>query len=541
VSPAAVNSGDTSWVLFCTAAVLFMTPGLALFYAGMVSRRNTLVMLQQNIIPLGVISLTWVIVGYSLAFGDDTGSGVIADLELFGLRNLGEAPPPALHKVSPDVAIPTLAFVAYQMMFAVITPALATGAVASRLRPLGWAVFLAAWSILVYPPIAHWLWAPAGWLTSGGAQDWAGGMVVHASAGAAALALLVVLGRRRVWPDRAPLPHSVPFVVAGGAILWFGWFGFNAGDGLQANGVAAQALVNTQVAAAAAMIVWLLVERFKDGHATVLGAVTGAVGGLATITPAAGYVNTTSAVVIGALAGGVCHIALRLKALFRYDDALDVIAVHFVGGVLGSLLVGLFGEEAINSIGADGLLYGGGFGLLGEQVLALVAVIAFSFVLTWLIATAVERTIGLRVAPDDEERLDEVQQGMQAYDTAPFVASSRAAADFDGSPVPASVQAGPDLRLVSAVVDGRSMNDTLLTDSLLHAGALRIVGTDAHVYTASADPRVVRGQRRQRQATARTRLEILTVAAQVGAVAAVLSENAGGPVEVFVQAADTAK
>ena len=282
---AAVNSGDTSWVLFSAAAVLFMTPGLALFYAGMVSRRNTLVMLQQNVIPLGVITLTWVLVGYSLAFGTDAGTGFIADLKLLGLRDLGDAPPPALHVVNPDIAIPTLAFVAYQMMFAVITPALATGAVANRLKPLGWAVFLAAWSILVYPPIAHWLWAPAGWLTSRGAQDWAGGMVVHASAGAAALALLVVLGRRRVWPDRAPLPHSIPFVIVGAGMLWFGWFGFNAGDGLQANGVAAQALVNTQVAAAAAMLVWLVVERVKDGHATVLGGVTGAVGGLATITP----------------------------------------------------------------------------------------------------------------------------------------------------------------------------------------------------------------------------------------------------------------
>ena len=538
MNPAAINSGDTSWVLFCAAAVLFMTPGLALFYAGMVSRRNTLVMLQQNFVSLGLISLTWVLVGYSLAFGNDAGNGLIGDLRQVGLQDLGLAPPPALHTVSTTVAIPTLAFVAYQMMFAIITPVLATGAVASRLKPLGWAVFLALWSILVYPPIAHWLWAPAGWLTTRGAQDWAGGMVVHASAGAAALALLVVLGRRRVWPDHAPLPHSIPFVVLGAGILWFGWFGFNAGDGLQANGVAAQALVNTQVAAAAAMIVWLVVERFKDGHATVLGGVTGAVAGLATITPAAGYVNTTSAVLIGALAGGVCHVALRLKTVFRYDDALDVIAVHFVGGVLGSLLVGFFGDEAINDIGADGLFYGGGLGLLGEQVLALAVVISFSFVVTWLLATGIERTVGLRVAPDEEEHLDEVQQGMRPYDESPFAASGSPQGRAETSPEPAPVGSGQDLRVVSVLVDAWAMDGSMLTDSLLEAGARQIVSTEAHVYGATADPRVVRGEQRRPHATPRTRLEIVTGSNEVDAVLAVLRENAGGRVEAFVQSAD---
>ena len=276
------------------------------------------------------------------------------------------------------------------MMFAIITPALATGAVASRLKPLGWAIFLALWSILVYPPIAHWLWAPAGWLTTRGAQDWAGGMVVHASAGAAALALLVVLGRRRVWPDRAPLPHSIPFVVLGAGILWFGWFGFNAGDGLQANGVAAQALVNTQVAAAAAMIVWLVVERIKDGHATVLGGVTGAVAGSRRSRRLQAMSTRPRPSSSARLAGVVCHVALRLKVIFRYDDALDVIAVHFVGGVLGSLLVGFFGDEAINSIGADGLFFGGGLGLLGEQVLALAVGDRLLVRVTWLMATGIE-------------------------------------------------------------------------------------------------------------------------------------------------------
>ena len=270
-----IDSGDTTWVLTCAALVLFMTPGLAFFYAGMVRGRNALVMLQQNFIPLGVISLTWVVLGYTLAFGNDLGGGLIGDLGTLGLGNLQDAPPPGLHVVSTGVAIPALAFVAYQMMFAVITPALATGAVADRMKFAGWVVFLAVWSVIVYAPITHWLWAPAGWLTQHGAQDWAGGMVVHASAGAAALALLVVLGRRRAWPDHAPLPHSIPLVIIGAGILWFGWFGFNAGDGLKADGVAAQALLNTHVAAAAAMLVWLLLEHLQEGHPTVLGASPG--------------------------------------------------------------------------------------------------------------------------------------------------------------------------------------------------------------------------------------------------------------------------
>ena len=327
-----INAGDTVWVLTSTGLVLFMVPGLALFYGGMVSSRNVLVMLQQNIFPLGLISLLWVLIGYSLAFGRDAGGGVIGNLDLFGLRDLGH-----LHHVAPGVAIPTLAFVAYMMMFAIITPALITGATANRLKFAGYAVVIGLWSVIVYAPVAHWLWSPSGWLAKRGAEDWAGGLVVHASAGSAVLALLLVIGHRRRWPNAATPPHAVPLVVLGAGILWFGWFGFNAADGLQANGVAAQALMNTQVAAAAAMLVWLLVDHFTDGHATVLGAVTGAVAGLATITPCAGYVDTYSAIIIGGLAGLICHLALRLKVFLHLDDALDVIAVHFIGGVFGDV------------------------------------------------------------------------------------------------------------------------------------------------------------------------------------------------------------
>jgi ammonium transporter, Amt family len=333
----------------------------------------------------------WVLAGYSLAFGPDAGGGVIGNLAAFGLRDLAQRPATGMHAVQPQLAVPGLAFAAYMMMFAIITPALITGATAGRLKFSGYAVVIGLWSLIVYAPVAHWLFSPSGWLASRGAEDWAGGLVVHGTAGGAVLALLVVIGRRRRWPDAAIRPHSVPLVVLGAGLLWFGWFGFNGADGLHADGVAAQAVINTQVAAAAAMLAWLVVERFSDGHATVLGAVTGAVAGLATITPRAGFVDTYAAVIIGGLAGVICHLALRLKLLLRLDDALDVIAVHLVGGVLGTFLLGLFGDKSVNPIGRDGLFFGGGGHLLAWQVLAIVVVVGYSFGVTWIIASAVLR------------------------------------------------------------------------------------------------------------------------------------------------------
>ena len=411
-----INSGDTAWVLISAALVLFMMPGLAIFYGGMARRGNVLAMLQQNIIPMGVISLTWVLIGYSLAFGNDTGGGLIGNLELIGLGNLDNVLSPARHMVSPGVAIPTLALVAYEMMFAIITPALITGATAGRLKFGGWVVFILVWSIIVYAPIAHWLFNPAGWLAQLGAQDWAGGIVVHTAAGAATLAVLAVIGRRQNWPNVDAPPHSIPLTILGAGILWFGWFGFNAGDGLAADGIAAQAFMNTTIAASAGMLIWLLIESRTEGHPTVLGGVTGAVAGLATITPCAGYVNTLSAIAIGSIAGLVCHLALRLKNRFRFDDAFDVIAVHFVGGVLGSLLLGFFAQSAINSASANGLLFGGGVNLLGYQALAVGTVAVFSFVVSWLVAIAIEKTIKLREDSENQANLDLVQQGMSAYD-----------------------------------------------------------------------------------------------------------------------------
>lgn len=410
-----INGADTAWVLICAALVLFMTPGLALFYAGTVRTRNVLVMLQQNVIALGVVSLIWVTIGYSLAFGTDAIGGFVGGIQQLFLGNLDLAPAPARHVVNQGVAIPTVAFATYQMMFAIITPALLLGATADRLKFAGWVALLAVWSILVYPLVAHWLFNPTGWLFTMGAQDWAGGIVVHASAGSAALAVMAVVGRRQGWPKPGGSAHSIPLTIIGFGILWFGWFGFNAGDGLAVNEVTAQAMLNTHIAAAAGMLAWLFIEWRREGHATVLGAATGAVAGLATITPCAGFVGAGPAMIIGLLAGAICPFIIQIKFRLRFDDALDVIAVHFAGGILGSLLLGFFGSNAINTNGADGLFYGGGLTLLSHQVVALVAVIAFSFIATWVIASVVQRTIGLRVESADEDHLDDVQQGVPAY------------------------------------------------------------------------------------------------------------------------------
>jgi ammonium transporter len=532
-----LSSSDTAWVLVCAALVLFMTPGLAFFYAGMVRGRNVLVMMQQNFIALGVVSITWLVIGYTIAFGDDSGAGLLGNFELFGLRTDDVAPARPLHTVTAGVAIPVLAFLAYQMMFAVITPALITGATADRLKTAGWIAFLALWSIIVYAPIAHWLWGPDGWLSDLGAQDWAGGIVVHASAGAAVLAVLLVVGRRRNWPNVGGRANSLPLTLIGAGILWFGWFGFNAGDGLAADTIAAQALLNTHMAAAAGMCVWLIVERIRDGHASVLGGVSGAVAGLATVTPTAGYVNTFSALAIGALAGLACHMALRLKSVLRFDDALDVVAVHFVGGVLGTLLLGLFAESAVNSQSADGLLYGGGLDLLGYQAVALVTVIAFSFVLTWLIATGIDKTIGLRVKPADEDNLDHIQQGMEAYHTdhaSSLVGSGPAHNGHAPTPPTADETAGA-LRLITQFLDTENIDPDHLRTALLDAGAQSIAISDARVYTGHTRTRTVRGVRTEHDFPPRLRVDILTPETHVDTIMTAINRYAPHAHQGFVQ------
>ena len=411
-----IDAGSTAWVLVAAALVLFMTPGLAFFYGGMVRAKHVLGMLMQSFFAIGLISVLWALVGFSLAFGDS--GGLIGNFKFAGLAHLASTAKAVLPGYSGDLAlvVPPLAFAAYQMMFAVITPALITGATADRLKFSAYSLFIGAWLILVYCPIAHWVFAPTGWLFKRGALDFAGGAVVHINAGMAALMVVLVIGKRKGWQKEPMPPHSLPLTLLGTGILWFGWFGFNAGSALGANGLAAQAFMNTHLAAAAAMCTWLLVERIKGGHATTLGAASGAVAGLVAITPCAGYVNSMGALAVGGLGGIVCFLALALKSRFKFDDALDVIGVHLVGGLLGSILLGFFATKGVNPLGADGVFAGGGVSLLGKQLLACGATLVWSGTISFILAKGIDMTIGLRVSDEDESTgLDLSQHSETAY------------------------------------------------------------------------------------------------------------------------------
>ena len=409
-----IDTGATAWVLVSTALVAFMTPGLAFFYGGMVRSKNVLGMLMQNVFSMGLISVLWAAIGFSLAFGGD--NAYIGNFDFLFLKDLGSIATLPGYTGDFGLVVPIMVFFAFQMMFAVITPALITGATADRLKFSAYAVLIGVWGIVVYPTVAHWVFSPNGWLFKRGALDFAGGAVIHVNAGVAALAVILVLGNRKGWPREAMPPHNLPFTVLGTGILWFGWFGFNAGSALGANGLAAQALVNTHLAAAAAMCGWLIVEKLRAGHATTLGAASGAVAGLVAITPCAGFVGGFAPVIIGFIAGAVCYLALSLKTKFGFDDSLDVIAVHLVGGILGAILLGFFADTKVNSLGFDGIFFGGGAELLIDQLVALGATIVFSFVVTWIIAKAIDATIGLRVSNEDElVGLDQSQHAESAY------------------------------------------------------------------------------------------------------------------------------
>ena len=409
-----IDTGATAWVLVSCALVLFMTPGLAFFYGGMVRSKNVLGMLMQNVFAMGLISVIWAVVGFSLAFGGS--NKWIGNFDFLFLSDVAKVPNLPGYVGDFALVIPPIAFVAYQMMFAVITPALITGATADRMKFSAYAILIGVWAIIVYPTVAHWVFSPNGWLFGEGALDFAGGAVVHINAGAAALAVVLVLGKRRGWQREAMPPHNLPFTILGTGILWFGWFGFNAGSALGANGLAAQALINTQLAAASAMLAWLVVEKLRAGHATSLGAASGAVAGLVAITPCAGFVGGMAPIVIGLVAGAVCYLALSLKTRFGFADSLDVIAVHLVGGLVGALLLGLFADKTVNGLGADGWFFGGGADLLGKQALASVATLAFSFVVTYVVAVIINKTIGIRVSTEDElVGLDQSQHAETAY------------------------------------------------------------------------------------------------------------------------------
>ena len=400
-----IDTGDTAWVLVSAALVMFMTPGLALFYGGLVRAKNVLGTVMQSLIALGVVTVLWVLVGYSLAFGSDHGL-LTGGLEYVGLRGVG-ADPTAL---APSV--PASSFMVFQMMFAVITPALITGAFAERMRFGGYLLFLGLWSLLVYVPVAHWVWG-GGFLGAAGvgALDFAGGTVVHVNAGAAALATALYLGRRRGFGTGALRPHNVPMVLLGAGILWFGWFGFNAGSALSAGGLASSAFVATHLGAAGGMLGWLVPERLRHERATTIGAATGAIAGLVAITPASGYVAPLPALAIGLAAGVVCFLAVELKGRLRLDDSLDVVGVHMVGGIVGALLTGVFASLAVNPAGADGSL-----GQVARQGAAVGVTLCFSFLATMAILRLVDRTVGLRVSEDvEEEGLDRSIHGESAY------------------------------------------------------------------------------------------------------------------------------
>lgn len=393
-----MDTGDTAWVLTSTALVLFMTPGLALFYGGMVRAKNVLGTLMHSVFAMGLMAILWVIAGYTLAFGTDIGGGLLGGFDFIGFRDVGaEAHPAGL-----GATIPHSLFATFQMMFAVITPALITGAFAERIKFSGYVAFMAAWLLLVYAPVAHWVFHPEGWLFKLGALDFAGGTVVHINAGIAALAVILVVGKRKGFGKEPFVPHNLTMTILGAGILWFGWFGFNAGSALGANGLAASAFLATNLGAAAGAVGWALMESRKERKATTLGVASGAVAGLVAITPAAGFVGPMGAIAIGLAAGVVCSWAVGLKFRLGYDDSLDVVGVHLAGGIVGSLLLGIFATVAVNEAGADGLIAGGGLALLGKQIVAVLATIAFSFVVTIGIAKLVEATIGLRVSEDDE-------------------------------------------------------------------------------------------------------------------------------------------
>ena len=398
----ALNQADTAWLMVSCALVMLMTPGLALFYGGMVGSKNVLSSFMHSFIALGIITLQWVVIGYSLSFGSDVGGGLIGGFEYAFLNGVGLEP-------QEGSTIPHILFMAFQMMFAIITPALISGAIAERMKFSAYFLFIILWATLVYDPICHWVWGPDGWLGARGALDFAGGTVVHLSSGAAALVCAIVIGRR----TRPGPPHNLTLTLLGAGMLWFGWFGFNAGSALAANENAALALVNTHLAAGAAAFSWAIVEWLKQDKPTALGVASGLVAGLVVITPAAGFVGPTSAVIMGLIVGPVCYGAVMLKGKLGYDDALDAFGIHGVGGALGAVLTGVFAAEVWG--GTNGLIDGNSE-LLIENVIGVLAAAAYSVVVTFVLLKIIDATVGLRVSNDEEsEGLDTNLHGEEGY------------------------------------------------------------------------------------------------------------------------------
>ncbi len=404
-----IDTGDTTWLLISTALVMLMTPGLALFYGGMVRRKNVLGTIMQSFIALGIVSIQWVLFGYSLAFGPDVGH-FVGNLDWAALRNVSLEP-------HPDYAptVPHQAFMIFQMMFAVITPALISGAFAERFKFSAYVIFVPLWSTLVYSPLAHWVWGVDGWIKNLGALDFAGGLVVHISSGVSALAAALIIGKRKGYGHEIMPPHNMTMTLLGTALLWFGWFGFNGGSAIASGALATTAFVATHVAASAATLSWIVAEWIHRGKPTLLGAASGSLAGLVAITPASGYVEPISAIIIGVLGGVLCYGGVNLKNKLGYDDSLDAVGVHGVGGTWGALATGLFASRAVNALGNNGAFLGNA-ALLGAQATSVLAACVYSFVVSWIILKALDLTLGLRVKTEHEmEGLDLSQHGESGY------------------------------------------------------------------------------------------------------------------------------
>ncbi|WP_329091192.1 ammonium transporter [Streptosporangium sp. NBC_01469] len=430
-----IDSGTTAWMLTATALVLLMTPGLAFFYGGMTRAKSVLNMMMMSFVSIITVTITWVLYGHSLTFTDNGSELVnkfIGGFDALGLQSLVDTA-----TKDDGTGMPSLVFSAFQLTFAIITVALISGAIADRAKFGAWVLFTIVWATVVYFPVAHWVWGN-GWLFNLGIEDFAGGTVVHINAGAAALALALVLGKRAGWRKEPMRPHNLTLVLLGAGLLWFGWFGFNAGSELAVDGTAGLAFMNTQIATAAAAGAWLVVEKMRDGHATSLGVASGAVAGLVAITPACGFVDPWAALVLGLIAGAVCAYAVGLKYKFGYDDSLDVVGVHLVGGVIGAVSLGFIAAYPFLEQQSTGLLYGGGFKQLGLQILGPVAVGAYSFIITWIIAKIIDKTMGFRIGAEEEiTGVDITSHAETGYDLG-TIHSSGVAAVNGPAPTPAS-------------------------------------------------------------------------------------------------------
>jgi ammonium transporter, Amt family len=402
-----IDPAATAWLLAATAMVLLMTPGLAIFYGGMVRATGVLNMIMMCFISIPACTVAWLLLGYTVAFSEDAGGGLVGDLSHFGMLGID---PTTVHGT-----VPELLFATFQLTFAIVTAALVSGAIADRARFSAWVVFVPLWTVAVYAVVAHWVWGPGGWLFNLGVLDYAGGLVVEIVSGSSALALALVLGPRIGFKKDAMRPHNLPFVLLGAGLLWFGWFGFNAGSALAANGTAAAVFLNTLVAGCLGMLGWIVVERFRDGKPTTFGAASGVVAGLVAITPSCGTVNTLGALIVGLAAGVICSYAVGLKFRWGYDDSLDVVGVHYVGGLVGVLLIGFLAAKVMTA-GPEGLLYGGGLAQLGKQALAALVVSLYAFTVSFVLAKIIDRALGFRLSAEDETTgVDFTQHAETAY------------------------------------------------------------------------------------------------------------------------------